>query len=86
MTYTQLLKAIMKPWLTLDDIQEISNCSRSGAVAVLQAVEDKIVKSGKMLPVTKAKIVPTKMVLEMLSLDEDYIFSMAAKEQRIKTN
>lgn len=49
-------------------------------------IEENVVKNGKMLPICKTKMVPTKLVLELLSLDEDYIYSMAIKEQRIKHN
>lgn len=86
MSYNRMLKIIMQPWLTIEDIQELSNCSRNAATTIIQIIEENVVKNGKMLPICKTKIVPTKLVLELLSLDEDYIYSMAIKEQRIKHN
>lgn len=86
MSYNRMLKIIMQPWLTIEDIQELSNCSRNAATTILQTIEDKVIKSGKMLPLTKTRIVPTKMVLELLCLNEDYIYSMAIKEKELKNN
>ena len=85
-SYSKLLRIIMKPWLSNEDIQELSNCSRNAATTIIQIIEENVVKNGKMLPICKTKMVPTKLVLELLSLDEDYIYSMAIKEQRIKHN
>lgn len=84
-SYNRMLKIIMKPWLTIEDIQEISNCSRNSAITIYEKIAEKIVRDGKLLPLSKTKMIPTKMVLEILGLDEDYIYSMALKEQKIKS-
>ena len=42
-------------------------------------VEKTITESGKLVPPSMTKYVPTKLVLEYIGLDEDYIFKMAAR-------
>ena len=85
-SYIRMLNIIMKPWLTIEDIQEIGNCSRNSAITIYETIAERIVNDGKMLPLSKTKIVPTKLVLEILNQDEDYIYSMAIKEQKLKHN
>lgn len=42
-------------------------------------VEKIITDSGKVIPPSVVKYVPTKLVLEYIGLDEDYIFKMASR-------
>lgn len=44
-----------------------------------QDVEKIIVDNGKVIPPSVVKYVPTKLVLEYIGLDEDYIFKMASR-------
>lgn len=53
-----------------------SRCSTSSD---RQDVERPITESGKLVHPSMTKYVPTKLVLEYIGLDEDYIFKMAAR-------
>ena len=43
MSYNGMLKIIMQPWLTIEDIQELSNCSRNAATTIIQIIEENVV-------------------------------------------
>lgn len=83
MTYMELLGIIVKPWMTIEDISKVGGCGRCGALLIINDIEERIKKEGKLLPPTRAKMVPTKMVLDVLGLNEEYIYSMAIKEQTL---
>ena len=58
---------------------KINNCSRHTATKIRKDIEEEIVNSGKKLPSSSRKHIPTKLLLEYLGLQEDYIFNMAMK-------
>lgn len=77
MNYKQLLSIISKPWVTTEDIMQIAACGRNTATQIRWDIEKIITDSGKKLPVSNKKHVPTRLVLGYLGLDEDYIIHMA---------
>lgn len=81
MTYMELLEIIIKPWLTIEDISKVGGCGRCGALLIINDIEERISREGKILPPTRSKIAPTKMVLDVLGIDEEYVYDMAMKEK-----
>ena len=77
MSYKQLSEVISKPWVDTDDIMAITGCGKHSATKIRLEIEQKILDSGKRLPLSSRKCVPTKLLLEHLGLDIDYIFAMA---------
>lgn len=77
--YKELANVVSKVWINSDDIMKICNCGKNTAIKIRQDVEKTIMDSGKLVPPSMTKYVPTKLVLEYVGLDEDYIFKMASK-------
>lgn len=78
MTYKELLEIISKPWVTTEDIMKIASCGRNTATKIRWDIESIIIESGKKLPISNKKHVPTRLVLDYLGLDVDYIKNMAS--------
>ena len=79
MNYKELSNLISKPWIDTDGIMKLAQCGKHSATKVRLDIEKLILDSGKKLPLSSRKNVPTKMVLEYLGLDEDYIYNMASR-------
>ena len=79
MDYKELSHIISIPWIDTEGIMKINNCSRHTATKIRKDIEEEIINSGKKLPTSSRKHVPTKLLLEYLGLEEDYIFNMASK-------
>lgn len=79
MNYKEMSKIISKVWINSDDIMKICNCGKNTAIKIRRDVEKSIIDSGKLVPPSMVKFVPTKLVLEYIGLDENYIFEMAGK-------
>ncbi len=77
MSYKELLELISKPWIDTAGIMKIAECGRNTATNIRMEIEQSIINSGKRIPVSNRKHVPTRLVLEYLGLDEDYIKLMA---------
>lgn len=77
MNYKELSELISKPWVDTDDIMQIACCGKNSAMKIRGDIEQLLLESGKKLPLSSRKYVPTKLLLEYLGLDIDYIFSMA---------
>lgn len=69
----ELLKLIEKPWLSVDDIMKICECGSSSARRIAKFIEDQVISSGKNLPPSKKKLVPTNLVLDYLNIDVEYL-------------
>lgn len=80
MNYLEMSKLILKPWIDTTGIMKLAQCGRHSATIIRKDVEQIVLDSGKKLPLCSKKNVPTKMVLEYLGLDEEYIYSMAQKK------
>ena len=78
MTYKDILKIALCPWIDTDGIMQLADCGVSTATKLRTDVENKILESGKKLPKSNKRHVPTKMVLDYLGLDENYIVKMAS--------
>ncbi len=74
-----MANVVSKVWINSDDIMKICNCGKNTAIKIRRDVEKVITDSGKLVPPSMIKYVPTKLVLEYIGLDEEYIFKMAAK-------
>lgn len=85
MSYLQLCETITKPWSNANDIKKIAQCGRDNAVKIREAIQKEIIKSGKNIPYGKTKYVPTKMVIDYVGLDLNYIFDMAKSEKEISS-
>lgn len=83
MTYFDLFKIISEPWISVSGIKKIARCSRENAIRIRNAIEQEIISSGKALPQCKTKYVPTRLVLEYLNLDVNYIADMANQEKKV---
>lgn len=79
MNYKEMANVVSKVWINSNDIMKICNCGKNTAIKIRQNVEKNIIESGKYVPPSMIKYVPTKLVLEYVGLDEDYIFEMASK-------
>lgn len=77
--YNELIEIISKPWVDTVDIGKIACCGKHSATKIRIEIEQQILDSGKKLPLSSKKCVPTKMLLEYLGLDVDYIFDMASR-------
>lgn len=78
MNYKELLSIIVKPWIDTQEIMQIASCGRNSATKIRIDIENEIKSSGKKIPVSSRKHVPTKMVLNYLGLEEEYIRYMAS--------
>lgn len=79
MNYVEMRALISKVWLDVDDIMRLAQCGKHSATNIRNEIEDQIVASGKKVPTGARKCVPTKMVLDYLGLDIDYICTMAER-------
>lgn len=64
MKYKDLLELISKPWIDTYGIMEIAECGRNSATKIRMEIEQSIIESGKKIPVSNRKHVPTKLVVE----------------------
>ena len=83
LTYIELYKIICEPWANVSDIRKIARCSRDTAIKIRNKIEQEIVNSGKNLPNCKTRYVPTRLVLDYLNLDAEYIGMMAIQEKKV---
>lgn len=79
MNYKEMSKIISKVWINSDDIMKICNCGKNTAIKIRRDVEKFMTDEGKLVPPSMVKSVPTKIVLQYIGLDEDYIFKMAGR-------
>ena len=79
MDYNFVYTLIDKVWLNTDDIKKLCNCSRNSAMAIRREVENKVKESGKRLPDSRHKVVPTLLVLDYLGIDVDTVLNIGSK-------
>ena len=79
MDYQDLYKIITKPWITIDEISNMINCSRSSALIIVRKVEEEVLKEGKMLPPSKKKLLPTDKVMKILGIDKETVYENVVK-------
>ena len=79
MNYKEMLEIVSKVWINSNDIMKLCNCGKNTANKIRQDIEKIIIDNGKVIPPSVVKYVPTKLVLEYIGLDEDYIFKMAPR-------
>ncbi len=72
---------IDKVWLNTEDIQKLCSCSRNSAMTIRREVEEKVKESGKRLPDSKHKVVPTLLVLDYLGIDVDSVLHLINKKE-----
>jgi len=82
-SYTELYKIISKPWVNTQEIQKICQCGEKKATKLRKIIEEEVFKSGKNLPNSVIKVVPTPLVLKYLNISENYVYEMAKKEQSL---
>lgn len=85
-SYTELYKIISKPWLATSDIKIICQCGEKKAVEIRKIIEDEVLSTGKHLPASSIKVVPTPLVLKYLNISENYVYDMARKEKSLANN
>ncbi len=83
MTYTELFRVCSRNWLDINDIKNIANCGRDKANEIADNIIREINNSGKKVPQTKKKIVPTNYVIEYLDINMDFVLKMAKNEKEI---
>ena len=79
MDYKEMSKIIKKPWIDTEGIMKIACCGKNSAIKIRIEIEKQILDSGKKMPLSSHKFVPTKLLLEYLGLDTNYIFDMAER-------
>lgn len=79
LSFVEMKKIISKVWLNVDDIMKLAQCGKHSATNIRNEIEEQIVASGKKLPTGIYKCVPTKLVLDYLGMDVEYIFTMAER-------
>lgn len=72
---------IDKVWLNTGDIQKLCGCSRNSAMTIRREIEDKVKESGKRLPDSRCKVVPTLLVLDYLGIDVDSVLHLINKKE-----
>ncbi len=77
MTYKDILKIASCPWIDVKGIMKLADCGKNTATEIRMEIEKSILDSGKKIPKSTKKHVPTKLVLEYLNLDENYIIRMS---------
>ena len=80
MSYTKLYSIISKPWLNTNEICILCNCSICNAIKIRKEIELIVKKMGKRIPISTHKVVPTKIALDYLCIEEQYVYQMACKE------
>lgn len=83
-SYTELYKIISKPWINTQEIQLICQCGEKKAAMIRKVIEDEVLATGKTLPNSIFKVVPTPLVLKYLNISENYVYEMAKKEQNLE--
>ncbi len=83
MSYCELYKVISKPWITTSEIMIIAGVGRNKAGEIRKEIEEEIIDSGKKLPPSANKVIPTEKLLERLGLDSNHIYEMAMKEKSL---
>ena len=78
MSYKDMEQLILKPWIDTYGIMRLAECGKNTAIKIRSEIEQNIIDSGMKVPVARKKKVPTKLVLEYLGLDENYIIQMAS--------
>lgn len=78
MNYKELLDIISKPWIDTNGIMQLAQCGKNSAIKIRWDIEKSILDSGLKLPKSNKRHVPTKLVLEYLGLDVEYIKNMAS--------
>ena len=79
MNYKEMAAMLTQVWINSDGIMQLCNCGKNTAIKIRQEVEKEITENGKFIPPSMTKYVPTKLVLDYIGLDVDYIFKMAEK-------
>lgn len=77
MSYKEIINVIQKPWVDVEGIMQVAQCGKYSATRIRTEIEEQIIASGKKIPSSCRKRVPTKLLLDYLGLNEDYIYSMA---------
>ena len=80
MNYKEVVNIVSKLWLTSDDIMKLCSCGKNSALQIRKNVEQLVLDSGKFIPPSMTKHVPTRLVLEYIGIDENYIFEMASRQ------
>lgn len=78
MNYKEMEQLILKPWIDTYGIMQLAECGKNTAIKIRLEIEKHIIDSGLRIPIARKKKVPTRLVLEYLGLDENYIMQMAS--------
>ena len=78
MNYKDMEQLILKPWIDTNGIMKLVECGKNTAIKIRTEIEQSIIGMGLKIPVARVKKVPTRLVLEYLGLDENYIIQMAS--------
>lgn len=79
MSYKEIINVIQKPWVDVEGIMQVAQCGKYSATRIRTEIEEQIIASGKKIPSSCRKRVPTKLLLDYLGLNEDYIYLMASR-------
>ena len=78
MNYKEMEQLILKPWIDTYGIMQLAECGKNTAIKIRLEIEKHIIDSGLRIPIARKKKVPTRLVLEYLGWDENYIIQMAS--------
>lgn len=79
MSYKEMAEMVTKVWINSDGIMRLLNCGKNSAIKIRESIEKEIIDSGKLIAPSMTKYVPTKLVLERVGLDANYILEMASR-------
>ena len=74
MSYKEIINVIQKPWVDVEGIMQVAQCGKYSATRIRTEIEEQIIASGKKIPSSCRKRVPTKLLLDYLGLNEAYIY------------
>jgi|AGTN01.3.fsa_nt_gi hypothetical protein len=77
---TQKASVLMKMWLDNQDIMILRECNYSEAIKHKKEIHKQMLAEGYKI---NSKTVPKSRVLARFGINEDYIFRLAEKEQRL---
>lgn len=85
LSYIDLYKIISKPWINTKEIQKICQCGERKATKIRKDIEYEVMESGKHLPNSAKKVIPTPLLLKYLNISENYVYDMAKKEKMLES-
>ena len=82
--YSYLYKFISKPRMNTHEIKMICQCGDKRSANIKKTVKEEVFISGKQLPTTAFKVVPTPLELKYLNINKKYVYDMTKIKQELE--